>query len=309
MRLVDFDQSALLSQEKFYTNGFELLQMKGQGHRTAQNLVEVLRPLWASETSLSNGFTWEKRLPHVHHMRPSVYNYHSAFLNLLWDNNIPKKLHQLTGRDLRLYHIQVVKQFPGPPHQDWHRDAYQYAEKPIVGAFPAAVKVNFYPVFDKPEPRLKYVRGSHRCMANDARFDAMLIGKYENEVLESSNDQLLIFESSMLHAVCADAKPEGSIRVMYSFAQEHEYQKRYADKEHHRRLHDQYLAYRDSCAADKFDKLEDHIKQMLARGYGGNPYVNDLESELRYDGEVNAYENILDHIRLMKEKEEWTPED
>lgn len=304
MRLVDFDQSKLLPQEKFFANGFDLHQMKGRGLRTAERLAETLRDLWRSD-SLTAPYSWEKKLPHVHHMRPSVYDYSFDFMSLLWDNDIPTKLYELTGRDLRLYHIQVVKQFPGPPHQDWHRDAYQYAAEPIVGAFPAAVKVNFYPRFDKPEPRVKYVRGSHRCMANDARFDAMLIGKYENEILTSSNEQLFIFETSMLHAVCPDIHPEGSIRVMYSFAQEHEYKKRYADKANHRVLHDRYLAYRESVASDKLTKLEDHIKQELARGYGGNPYVNDLESELRYDGEVRAYESILEHIQwAWKEREQ-----
>ncbi len=304
MRLVEFDQSKLLPQEKFFANGFDLFQMKGRGHRTAQRLTDILRVLWTNGSSIEGrGFHWEKKLSHVHHMRPSVYDYHSDFLSLLWDNQIPEKLHELTGRDLRLYHVQVIKQLPGPPHQDWHRDAYQYGSDPFVGAFPAAVKVNFYPKFDKPEPRLKFVRGSHRCMANDGRFDAMLIGKYENEILESSNDQLLIFESSMLHAVCADEKPEGSIRVMYSFAQEHEYQKRYADKIHHRTLHDRYLAYRDLQTTDKLAKVEDHIRQELARGYDGNPYVNDLESELKYDGKINALENVLDRIKWMKKEE------
>jgi hypothetical protein len=302
MRLVDFDQSELLPQEKFFANGFELHQLKGRGLRTTERLTETLRNLWQND-SLPTPYSWEKKFPHVHHMRPSVYDYNSNFLDLLWDNDIPAKLYELTGRDLRLYHIQVVKQFPGPPHQDWHRDAYQYASDPIVGAFPAVIKVNFYPNFNKPEPRLKYIRGSHRCMANDARFDTMLIKKYENEILESSNEQLFIFETSILHAVCPDIHPEGSIRVMYSFAQEHEYQKRYADKDHHRCLHDRYLAYRESYATDKMAKLEDHIRQELVRGYDGDPWSSNLDAELKYDGEIRAYESILDRIKWEREKE------
>ncbi len=306
MRLAEFDQSNLLPQEKFFANGLELFQMQGRGARAAERLTEVLRRLWQDESFPSDrqAFSWEKKLPHVHHLRPSAFDYHADFLNLLWENQIPERLKLLTGRDLRLYHIQVVKQFPGPPHQDWHRDAYQYADKPIVGAFPAAVKVNFYPRFDKPEPRVKYIRGSHRCMANDARFDAMLVGKYENEILESSNEQLLIFDTSMLHAVCSDEKPEGSIRVMCSFAQEYEYQKRYAKLDHHRRLHDKYLAYRESCANDKFEKVEEYVRQRRNNGYGGNPYAHDLEAELKYDGEVDAYDDVLEHIEWMKKEEE-----
>ncbi len=41
----------------------------------------------------------------------------------------------------------------------------------------------------------------------------------------------------------------------------------------------------------------------MNQGYGGNPYANDLEAELKYDGQVSAYEDILDHIEWMKKEE------
>lgn len=243
MRLVDFDQSKLLPQERFYANGFDLLDVSNSDRPFTDRLVNVLgelRDTCTNGKSLRDGFSWEQKMPNVFHLRSNVQDYSDIFLHFLWRHDIDHKLQELTGRKMHLCHAQVVVQTPGPPHQGWHRDSYQYGSDPFVGAFPAAVKVNFYPRFDKQEPRLKYVRGSHRCQANDGRFDTMLINKYENEVLESSNDRALIFDSSMLHTVVPDEDSRGSIRLMYSFAMEHEYEKRFAIKEVHRRLHDEF---------------------------------------------------------------------
>ncbi len=306
MKLVDFDQAKLLPEERFFANGLELVELGGFGKIATDGMIATLRELWDEREAgrVRQGFTWEQKMPNVFHLRPTVYQYSDIFLNFLYYNRIDQKLRDLTGKRLHLCHAQVVVQTPGPPHQDWHRDAYQFGEDPIVGAFPAAVKVNFYPRFDEAEPRLKFVRGSHRCMANNPRFDDMLISKYENEVLESSNERALIFDSALLHAVVPDAKPKGSIRVMYSFAMEHEYKKRFADKPHHRELHDRFERYRESYAEDKFADVEEYVRKQLKQGYGGNPYVNDLESELKYDGEVSAYENVLDHIEWIKRPKE-----
>jgi hypothetical protein len=304
VKLVNFDQSKLLPQERFHANGFELLKL-GKYRNTTNNMVEILRNLLENRQNnvLPEKFSWEQKMPNVFHLRPNVYEYNDVFLNFLFDNDIDVALENLTGKRLHLCHAQAVIQTPGPPHQDWHRDSYQYGSDPIVGAFPAVVKVNFYPQFGSPEPRLKFIRGSHRCAANDPRFDSMLISKYENEVLESSNEQALIFESSMLHGVIPDVEPQGSIRVMYSFSMEHEYIKRFADKEGHRKLHDQYEARVTRRANDKFEIVENYLRQQINQGYGGNPYCNDLEAELKYDGALSAYEDIADHIEWIKKKE------
>ncbi len=241
MKLVEFDQSDLLEEEKFHANGLVLLptfDLPKLKITPRSDMVQVLRDLW--EGKIKDGFTWEQKGESSFHLRPAVHEYDDIFLDFLFTIGVPSALESLTGRHLHLYHAQVVKTRPGPSYQDWHRDSYQWGDSPIVGAFPAVVKVNFYPQFEEPEPRLKFIGGSHRCAANDPRFDAMLVSKYENEVLESSNDQVLIFDSSLLHGVIPDVNPKGSMRLMYSFGMEHEYNKRFADKQHHRKLHELY---------------------------------------------------------------------
>lgn len=298
MRLVEFDQSSLLPQERFYVNGFELLTLNNTN--TNKRMVEILRNLWENRenNTLPKGFSWEQKMPNVFHLRPNVKDYSDVFLQFLWHNNVNETLESFTGRKMHLCHAQVVIQTPGPPHQDWHRDSYQYGSEPYVGAMPAAVKINFYPQFDQPEQRLKYIRGSHKCHANDSRFDAMLIKKYENEILESSNDRLLMFDSSILHAVIPDAQPKGSIRLMYSFAMEHEYKKRFENKENHRYLHDAYESYIQRTADNKLDAIENELKRELKQGYQGSMY----DHSLKYDGKISAIEDILEKIQYEKRK-------
>lgn len=246
-RLVEFDQGNLLPEEKFYANGFELMPLMtreqlrslAKGIANADDLVDLLRGLWEGDAP-KPGFSWEQKGQTSFHLRPAAFEYDRMFVDFLMTHRVKEHLRELTGKDLHLCHVQIVKTIPGPSYQDWHRDAYQFGSDPLVGAFPPTVKLNFYPSFGDPEPRLRFVRGSHRCMANDARFDAMLVSKYENEVLHSDNTRALIFETSMLHGVVPDVNPRGSIRLMYSFVMEHEYLKRFEPKEHHRRLHDLY---------------------------------------------------------------------
>jgi hypothetical protein len=241
MRLVEFDQTSLEEEEKFYANGFSFVKpfdLPNLKITPKSDMVNVLRDLW--EGKIKDGFSWEQKGQNSFHLRPAVHEYHEIFIDFLFKLGIPAEISRLTGRKLHLYHAQVVKSIPGPSYQDWHRDSYQWGSNPIVGAFPAVLKVNFYPQFENSEPRLKFIRGSHRCQANDPRFDALLINKYENEIIHSSNEQVLMFDSALLHGVVPDVNPKGSIRLMYSFGMEHEYLKRFANKKHHKELHEFY---------------------------------------------------------------------
>lgn len=232
MRLVEFDRSKLTPTELYYIDGLALVKSK-EDHP----IVQVLEGLWKGKAR--DPFTWEQSM-NSFSLRPNVYEYDPCFMDFLFDNNIPAALDTLTGRNLVLAHVQVVKTEPGRSYQDWHRDTYQFAENDPVGAMPPAHKVLFYPRFENPEPRLKFILGSNRAMINDPKFDEMLVRKFETDVIESGNGHAVIFESSLLHGVIPDVNPAGSIRVMYSFVEYHQFEKRFAGKPHHEALKKMY---------------------------------------------------------------------
>lgn len=229
MRLVEFDQSKLTEPEKYYVNGLTSIKVD------SSRIMPLLTTLSMGLHPTKSDFSWERSMNSLT-LRPTVYDYDMAFVDFVIDSGICYQISDITGRNLVLAHIQVVRTEPGRSYQDWHRDTYQFADNPVVGAMPPAHKIIFYPQLGHPEPRLKYILGSHRTMVNDPKFDEMLVRKYEIDTLGTSNDTALLFETSLLHGVIPDVNPKGSIRVIYSFVEYHQYDSRFKGKENHDRL-------------------------------------------------------------------------
>jgi hypothetical protein len=227
MKLVEFDRSNLTDPERYYIEGLTFVPVD------SSKILPILKDLWQGK--VKDGFSWEQSM-NSYTLRPTVYDFDEAFVDFVVDGKLPYLIDEITCRNLTLAHIQVVKTDPGRSYQDWHRDTYQFGDKPVVGAMPAAHKIIFYPEFEGHEPRLKYILGSHRTMVNDPKFDEMLIRKYETNVLGTSNEHALLFDTSLLHGVIPDVNPKGSIRLIYSFVDHHQYDRRFKGKENHDRL-------------------------------------------------------------------------
>lgn len=233
MKLSQVDSSILEEAEKYYNDGLVLLDVSNHS-----KLINLLNSFLLSK-ELKENYYWDSSL-NSHSLRPDVFSYDDCFLDFIFDNNLQEKLEKYSCRRLTLSHIQVVKTDPGRSYQDWHRDTYQYGENSWVGNIPPANKIIFYPVLEEPEPRLKFIRSSHRCSMNNAAFDNQLIFNFENEILYSSNERILMFDTSILHAVIPDVNPAGSIRIIYNFITEEQFLKKYSQKNHHKVLHDLY---------------------------------------------------------------------
>lgn len=232
-RLSNINSNELDNPSKYYNDGFALLDVKNN-----EKLVSLLNELLITK-NLKQNYFWESSM-NSYSLRPDVFSYDECFLNFLFDNDLPKKLEEYSCRKLTLTHIQAVKTEPGRSYQDWHRDTYQFGNNQWVGNTPPVNKIIFYPTLKEQEPRLKLIRSSHRCAMNDASIDAQIINNFENEILYSDNSKVLMFDTSLLHAVIPDINPMGSIRLIYNFATEHQYIKKYSSKDHHKVLHDIY---------------------------------------------------------------------
>lgn len=227
MKLVEFDRSGLTDQERYYIEGLKMVPVK------SERILPILKDLL--DGKIKDGFSWEQSM-NSFTLRPTVFDYDEAFVDFVVDGTLPYLITDLSCRNLTLSHIQVIKTDPGRSYQDWHRDSYQFGTNQPVGSMPSTHKLIFYPQFEGPEPRLKYVLGSHRTMVNDPKFDEMLIRKYDIETLGTSNDQALLFDTALLHGVIPDVNPRGSIRVIYSFVEYQQYDRRFKGKENHDRL-------------------------------------------------------------------------
>jgi hypothetical protein len=169
------------------------------------------------QPELQSPFTWKQKYDRTQDLRPSVYEYDTSFVDVLFESAIPSLLQRVTGFDLFLAHIQLRRVFPGKSYMDWHRDTYIYGRK-TVGNLPPVHKLIFYPTSGRaPEPRLRISVGSHRRMLQSRIRDVAEVTRTTSETIWSSDDAYVLFDSSLLHAVVPETQCAGSIRVIYEF--------------------------------------------------------------------------------------------
>jgi hypothetical protein len=103
-----------------------------------------------------------------------------------------------------------------------HRDTYR-SNKILYGNIPPLINLNIYPQFftDKPEKQLKLWPGSHKKFYSN-NIDKINIFLNKGKDINTSNDHMLIFDTSLVHAIYPTANPQGSIRCMYNFLDTHQ---------------------------------------------------------------------------------------
>jgi hypothetical protein len=201
----------------YYLNGY--LRGKLKNH---QRLVEILNDL--AHVNPREGFRWEQKYQNTLDLRPNVHAYDPCFMDVLMSSSVPTLINDVIGPDLVMVHIQVRRSFPGPSYMDWHRDSYRHGLH-TVGNFPPVHKLIFYPLLGlKSEAKLKLVGGSHRRVFDSLQAD--LKGVHDLPYIEyaSSDDEFILFETSILHGVIPDKHELGSIRVIYSFIRRSQYE-------------------------------------------------------------------------------------
>jgi hypothetical protein len=197
----------------YYLNGY----LKG-AFRASPALARLNAVIAQLQTGhLRAGFEWKEKYRHTLDLRPNVYEYDPAFVDVLFENDIPTVVKRVTGLDLVLGHIQLRRVFPGKSYMDWHRDTYVY-DGTITGNLPPAHKLIFYPATGSaPKPRLRVSPGSHRRMLDNKTDDRAQVDKNVQDTVLSSDDGYILFDTSLLHAVVSETEPTGSIRVIYQF--------------------------------------------------------------------------------------------
>jgi len=204
-----------------------------------------------NSNDLHSKFLWESKYKDTLDLRPNVYDFSESFIEILIENKILETLVKFTQLDLVLSHIQIRKSFATSSYMDWHRDSY-YVDNKAIGNTPPVHKLIFYPSFENnPKSKLKILAGSHSCMWNFqnerdmlspglSRFDAQ-ISQFLPEVrYDSSVDEFILFNTSLLHGVIPDDENCHSVRVIYSFVTRDQFIEKYSQKSHHRELQEKF---------------------------------------------------------------------
>ena len=200
---------------------------------TREHLNNLLKKMLTE--NLKPGFEWGAKYEHTMDLRPNAYTYDDVFLDILFENNIPKTLPTITGKNLHLGHVQLRASFPGPSYMDWHRDTYVYEGKQ-VGNLPPVHKIIFYPTMGRsPQPKLISIPGSHNRIFYQEHLDKVNLSSEYQETIYSSDDSCLLFETSLHHAVVPEQAQQGSFRLIYSFCQDFQLENFKASQELHQR--------------------------------------------------------------------------
>ena len=204
--------------QQYYMQGY--LHQSFTDTPVRQELIRVITDI--HEGHIRPGFTLEEKYARSKDLRPSVHAYDPVFLNILFDQALPKMLKDVTGFDLHLVHVQLRISYPGESYMDWHRDTHIYNGK-VVGNIPPVHKVIVYPdVGAKGDPKLHVIPGSHRRQFGNKYIDVAQTRLLKHATISSSNMHYLMFNTGLFHAVVPEPRETGSWRLIYSFA--HDFQ-------------------------------------------------------------------------------------
>lgn len=223
--------------EEFFFNGYSEIKLKDSPIK--DKFLTSIKKTSTGDFDKER-FSWKSKYHGTEDFRESVFDYDDSFIDVLFDNDIPNLIEKYTNyRKVTLAHIQLRRSYPGNSYMDWHRDNYLDQEKK-VGPFPPSVKIIFYPVCDQEEDCLNVIPGSHIRFFKDRRQDSEINSKFPSKTIRSSNDKVLLFDTSLWHSAINGNNKNGSIRVIYSFANQDHYLEKFSHKEIHQRVNQYY---------------------------------------------------------------------
>ena len=229
--------------QKYYKDGFTKLKFKN--NNTLKQVTDKLSLLY--EEKIDKNFEFISKYPKTKDLRPTAFDYDKSFLDILFDNNIPEILANLTGEKLTLAHVQIRKSESSQSYMPWHRDMY-FIDDRIVGNIPPGHKIIFYPkLADQSYSGVELLKGSHLCLFQNqpsnkfvhpgcSYLDQQLFQLLDVIKYTQSEDEFLVFNTALLHSVITDAINTGSIRIIYSFVRQFQFDENFSDQAIHLNL-------------------------------------------------------------------------
>lgn len=199
----------------FYRQGFVIKEFS-QTPRFKE-LFGLLREMYSKP--LKEDFQWiqKDKYEGSKDLRPYCFKYDDIFLDILFDQGIPKILEEITGRNLTLLHVKLRINLPGAPYSTWHRDTTFYNGR-VKGNVPPAINLHYYPKFNEPvESQLKVWPGTHHLILPKKVLDRLVVKFVKGSDVLSHNTEYSILDTSLLHQITPTKYRLGATRLMYSF--------------------------------------------------------------------------------------------
>ncbi|MGE0432982.1 MAG: hypothetical protein AB7K09_13000 [Planctomycetota bacterium] len=197
----------------FFLDGF--VHGTFQPGAALDRVVAICNQLHAGEPR--EGYEWATKYQGTRDLRPDVFGYDPAFVDLLFEQGLAPLFDRIAG-PLTLGHIQLRQVFPTKrSYMPFHRDSYVYQDR-RAGFMPPGTKLIFYPLCGAaPADRLTIVPGSPLRMFHDSEVDAAIGQSVAPVTIQSSDSRYVFFNVSAHHHAVEEHDAAGSIRVIYSF--------------------------------------------------------------------------------------------
>lgn len=208
--------------QEYYLNGFVCRKFRKDADW--KRLLEVLKAL--DENEPKAGFHWSEQFEGTRDLAPNAYTYDPIFIDFALKQGLIEFARNVSGEHLHLNTICLRKVFPGNVYMGWHRDTYAYRNRPPAGSMPAMHKMIFYPSLgEKPEVQLKVIPGSQLRFFRSKLVDRLQTVLMPSAGINSSDENLLFFNSGIFHSTTNVSRQKGCYRLFYYFNNTHLHQK------------------------------------------------------------------------------------
>ncbi len=199
----------------FYFNGYSIGTFKKNA--VLSRIDECLKNI--HNKNLKPGFAFKQKYHYSEDLRPNVYEYDDVFLDILFDNDIPKIIKSSLGYNLCLGHIQLrvaypFEEAPEASYMEWHRDTHFYNNK-LSGNTPPIYKLIYYPELNNiQETPLMLAPTTHLSILKDKQRDYEQIN--EVKIKKVKTGSYIFLNTALFHSTLPSHK-NGTIRVIYNF--------------------------------------------------------------------------------------------
>ena len=152
-------------------------------------------------------------------------NFYDDFIDFLKADQLIEKLNFITCK--KLIPIAIKIRINGNQKKknlffNRHRDTYK-SNNIIYGNIPPLVNLHIYPESPdfEAEKQLRVWPGSHKRFYNNF-IDKININFAKSLDIKTDNNKMLLFDTSLVHAIYPTKNPLGSIRCMFNFLDEHQ---------------------------------------------------------------------------------------
>jgi len=200
--------------EELHFNGFVLFPIDKNNKLVNYCLNEIKN---VSEEKIKEGFYLDRgaavgKEGLAADLKPSVFEYDQNLEKFYTEIGVVEFLEEFQNFKSGIATLQLRGAYDGSSYLSWHRDTHYYSNaKEPSGNVPPIFKSIFYPNLhgNSPRPTLHVSNGSHLRYFKNKYLDLMIPRTpfFKKTKVFESNDYVLVFNTSILHAVLPVSGP------------------------------------------------------------------------------------------------------